>query len=237
MQKTGTCWFNSSLNGFVLADGTAKLIYDQIQKLSSTEIASLAKSFPEDSCPLMLSKKYIYHYFLKIHGRERIVGGSGNNAVDLIGKVYTPGKLATTKGGYPTRAAQQILNRLFSNSEVGKLSNWETVCPNDFSKCTMLYRTGPWPDFTTLDSQPMVIKTNDGKTLFKLSHMVFSSVDHAIVAYVCGNKKYVYNSNKVDRLEVDWSKRQNKKKILEYLSDSRGAKKIKDVSYTLYVRE
>jgi len=250
MQQSGTCWFNSSLNGFVLADGTGKLIYDQIQKLSPTEIASLAKSFPEDSCPITLSKKYIYHYFLKIHNRERIDGGSGNNAVDLIGKIYTPGKLATTKGGYPKIAAEQILNRLFSNSEVGKLSKWETVCPNDFSKCTLIYRDGHWKENTTPSTHPMVIKTIDGKTRFKLSHMVIASFYHVITAYVCGDKKYIYNSNfapenlpGVDlgpgtrlytgRMEVDWSNKKNEKKIIHYL----GATEIRYISYTLYVRE
>jgi hypothetical protein len=83
----------------------------------------------------------------------------------------------------------------------------------------------------------MFMKSRGGETQFKLSHMVYTvstpEGPHAVVAYVCGNKKYIYDANKSRNLEVDWSNPKNIKKILKYSN----ASEVEYVSYTLYVRE
>jgi hypothetical protein len=56
---------------------------------------------------------------------------------------------------------------------------------------------------------------------------------HAAAAYVCGGKKYIYDSNSNRRLEVDWSDPTNRKEILKYSY----ADDFSFVSYALYVRE
>jgi hypothetical protein len=252
-QVTNTCWFNASLNGFILASGTAKMISEQIKKLSPTEIASLSKSFPEDSCPLALSKKYIYHYFMKIHDDE-LRGGSRNVSVNLIGKLFTPKRLSSPtadgrSGGSELIAAQQILKILFGNlfydgSIVHLQGNWSNSCPRGNHKKFIL-RYGPayygYIDTKTLDSDshPTFIKSRGGKISYKLSHMVYTlsrrsgGMLHAVLAYVCGNKRFVYDSNKTENMEVDWSDGGNLGKILQYSN----ATKLERVGYTLYVRE
>ena len=248
-QVSSTCWFNSSLNGFILASATANMIEEQIKKLSSAEIASLAKSFPEDSCPVALSKKYIYHYFTRIHSDE-LRGGSRNVSVDLIGKLFTPKRLTSPvaggREGYsPSVGALKIMKILFGNlvgdSSIVKFQgNWSNSCPEEKNK-KIIYRFGP-DDIKTLssDAHPMFIKSRDGKISYKLSHLVYGiEVNwgggglHASVAYVCGNKKFVYDSNRTINMEVDWSDHENLEKILWY-SD---ASKLDEVSYTVYVRE
>ena len=244
-QTLNTCWFNASLNGFILAEATAKMIFDQIKQLSSSEIAALAKDFPTDSCPITLSRKYVFHYFLKIHSGTPITGIKGNISVDLINKMFTPKALSTPSargdvGAQPSEAVKRILAKVFTPGETGTVRNWDTVCPNEFSKYTMVYREGSYAarkKWEPPDTHPLVIKTVDGKTKFKLSHMVYvinrRIGAHAVVAYVCGGKKYLYDSNKRQNLEVDWSKPKNRKEILAYS----GAANFVYVSYTLYVRE
>jgi hypothetical protein len=100
-----TCWFNATLNGFVLGEATAKMLYDKIKLLSSSEIVALAKDFPTDSCPITLSRKYVFHYFIKIHSDSPVIGKKGNISVDLINKMFTPKALASPiakgrAGGY-----------------------------------------------------------------------------------------------------------------------------------------
>ena len=57
--------------------------------------------------------------------------------------------------------------------------------------------------------------------------------NHAVVGYVCGGKRYLYDSNRVQRLEVNWLNPENREEILAYSN----AIKYKYVAYTLYVRE
>ena len=243
-QTMGTCWFNSSLNGFILGEATAQMIFDQIKQLRSSEIDALIKDFPTDSCPVALSRKYVYHYFLKIHGGIREIGTKENAAVELMNKLFTPKALSTPivkgmKGGQPTVAALKTLSKVFTPGETGFLRKWEGVCPNSFSKYTMVYRSGPEnKKWAPPDTQPLIIKTKDGKTKFNLTHMVYGVAyaklgAHAVTAYVCGGKKYIYDSNNPGRLQVDWSKPESRKQILAYSY----AEDFSFVTYTLYVRE
>ena len=243
MQVSETCWFNASLNGFILAEATAKMIFDKIKLLSSTEIATLAKDFPTNTCPITLSRKYVFHYFLKIHSGTQ-TAGKGNISVGLMNKMFTPKALSTpsargVKGAQPTEAAKRILAKVFTPGETGMSLNWLTSVPSDFSKYTMVYRAGHYAreKWAAPDKHPLVIKTVDGKTKFVLSHMVYVMKRnvgyHAAVAYVCGGKEYVYDSNKRQNLEVDWSDPKNRQEILKYS----GAVDFEFVSYTLYVRE
>jgi hypothetical protein len=242
-QVTNTCWFNSPLNGFILAEGTAKMILEQISELSPKNVISLSKGFPDGSCPLALSKKYIYHYFMKIQSKQPIVGRSQNVSVNLIGKLFTPKRLSSPtangrRGGQTGIAALQIMKILFGNDNIVYLPEWQNFVPNGIGNRRILYRFGPPSgEYRTLHSQPMIMKSRDGETQFKLSHMVYtvsiSVGPHAVAAYVCGNKKYIYDANKSRNLEVDWSNPKNIKKILKYSN----ASEIKYVTYTLYVRE
>jgi hypothetical protein len=242
-QVSMTCWFNATLNGFVLGEATAKMLFDKIKLLSSTEIVELAKDFPTDSCPITLSRKYVFHYFMKIHSDYPVIGKKGNISVNLMNKMFTPKALASPiakgrAGGYPLDAARQILRKVFNIDETGLLRKWETVFPNHFRNHTMIYSDGPAvPDKMTPDMHPLVVNTKDKKTRFHLSHVVYimerKNGNHAVVAYVCGGKEYVYDSNNPRRLEIEWSDPENREKLLEY-SD---AIKFKVVSYCLYVRE
>ena len=244
VQTMGTCWFNATLNGFILGEATAQMIFDQIKQLSSSEIDALIKDFPTDSCPLALSRKYVYHYFLKIHGGIRQIGTKGNAAVDLMNKLFTPKALPKKvvkgkKGGQPGVAALKILSKVFPNGTTGTLLEWETACPNNFSKYRMVYRSGPEiKKWAPPDTQPLTIKTKDGKIKFNLTHMVYGVYytklgPHAATAYVCGGKKYIYDSNSPGRKEVDWSNPEARKEILKYSY----ADDFSFVSYCLYVRE
>ena len=242
-QVSQTCWFNATLNGFVLGEATAKMLFDKIKLLSSSEIVALAKDFPTDSCPITLSRKYVFHYFMKIHSDNPVIGKKGNISVDLMNKMFTPKTLASPiakgrAGGYPVDAARQILGKVFNIGETGLLRKWETTCPNHFRNHTMMYSDGPVvPDKITPDMHPLVISTKDRKIRFHLSHVVYimerKSGNHAVVCYVCGGKEYVYDSNNPRRLEIEWSDPENREKLLEY-SD---AIKFKYVAYCLYVRE
>ena len=242
-QVSMTCWFNATLNGFVLGEATAKMLFDKIKLLSSTEIVALAKGFPADSCPITLSRKYVFHYFMKIHNKYPVIEKKGDVSVNLMSKIFTPKALVSPiakgrAGGYPVDAARQILSKVFNIGEVGLLRKWEKTCPDHFRNYTMIYADGPAvPDKITPDMHPLVISTTDKKTRFHLSHIVYimerKNGNHAVVGYVCGGKEYVYDSNKPRRLEIEWSDPENREELLEYSN----AVKFKVVSYTMYVRE
>jgi hypothetical protein len=60
---------------------------------------------------------------------------------------------------------------------------------------------------------------------------------HAVVAYTCGGKKFVYDANQRNALEIDWSERKNEKTLLEYSSVGFPSKftSMYTVDYALYV--
>jgi hypothetical protein len=180
---------------------------------------------------------------MKIQSKQPIVGRSQNVSVNLIGKLFTPQRLSSPtasgrRGGQTSVAALQIMKILFGHDDIVYLQEWQNFVPNGIGNRRILYRSGPPSgEYRTLHSQPMFMKSRDGETQFELSHMVYTVTisvgPHAVVAYVCGNKRYIYDANKSKNLEVDWSDSKNIQKILKYSN----ASEVKYVTYTLYVRK
>jgi hypothetical protein len=194
---------------------------------------------------MTLSKKYVYHYFMKIHSDAPPVSTSNNNVTaELVSKLFTPKRLSTPIAtgkapGYTLDAAYQILNRLGINWTIENVtsSDLTSPVPDPLSTKDIIIRTGSYSPHP--DSHPLVIKTFFGNFIFELAFMVYgvrlrrTGEGHAVVAYICGGRRYIYDSNQDRRLEVNWSDPNNRKRILKY---SNATDFIDGVMYTLYIR-
>jgi hypothetical protein len=238
-QKTSTCWFNSALNGVVLSSASSKLLLEDMRKnLSREDIADLSDMEVvlknADLCPRELSKKFVYAYALKIHD-EFLQNKNKNESKNLVNKMFTPKVLPTPvaegrAGYYAIDAIQQILRRAFPERK-----------RNTIRMLDEARRVSDDTDFIVYDT--VITKLHDipptiaGK--YKLSHLSYivererSEILHAVVAYICGRQKSIFDSNKNSRLDINWSSARNKKSILKYS----GASKIHSIAYALYIRE
>jgi hypothetical protein len=237
-QRTSTCWFNSALNGIVLSSASSKLLLEDMRNLNREDIADLSDMQvvmkDADMCPRELSKKFVYFYAIKIHD-EFLQNKDKNESKNLVDKMFTPKVLPTPvaegrAGYYAIDAIQQILRRAFPDRKratIGMLEEAKLI-PDDTE--FIVYDTV----ITKLDYIPPTI---EGK--YRLSHLSYivelerTKSLHAVVAYICGKQKSIFDSNKNYRLDINWSSARNKKSILKYS----GASKLHSIAYALYLRE
>lgn len=234
-QKTSTCWFNSALNGLVLASASSKMLLDDMRKnLSKDEIRGMSDMKLNDVCPRELSKKFVYAYALKIHD-EFLQNRDKNESRNLVSKMFTPKVLPTPvaqgeKGYYAIDAIHQLLRRVFPDRKRSTIGMLEEVkrLPGDTE--FLVYDTV----MTKLHDIPPSIA---GK--FRISHISYivelerTGGLHAVTAYICGKEKSIYDSNNNYRLNINWEAARNKKSILHYS----GAKKMHSIAYALYIKE
>jgi antitoxin component YwqK of YwqJK toxin-antitoxin module len=74
---------------------------------------------------------------------------------------------------------------------------------------------------------------------YKLTHLVYNIRHsngnyHAVTAFVCNGKRFIYDSNRSKVLKVDWTDSKNKSTIIKY---SPSGQTLWGVNYALYVRD
>jgi len=236
-QTSGTCWFNASLNGIVLASATGRDLFDKIRALNEVQLHGLENMNIKDSCPRELSKKYVYAYALRMHGAG-FANQDENESVRLIGKLFTPGRLsngiARGENGYrAVFALEKILSRVFASKSIKVIKN-ETDAPLNFDFVVLDDKTKKKPS----DFVPIIRHKTIRDIEYDLTHLVYvvrpagSTGSHASVAYVCDGKSYVYDSNNKKAKKIDWFDSANDDAILKYNHASAFA----TIDYALYVR-
>ena len=231
-QKQNTCWFNSAFNGLILASYTSSMLLADMKKLTVPEILDLEKNFQTpDVCPIRLSKKYIYSTALRLHYGTYDPNENSNDSANLVGKVFTPGKLATPVAqgavGHTTKdAIHQLLTRLF-----GKNSFEEVEFPIEKHQLSKKFA--------------IVYFKNPGKLHelsrkyqgYNLSHAVYmlktASGMHVSCAYICDDGYFVYDSNKQFPVKVNW---RDPKSEAAVIAVSGKSKTFFSVAYALYVK-
>jgi len=252
MQVTNTCWFNSALNGLVLADKTAKHLLDM-----ACELASKYKYEKNDkttlSCPLEPTKDYVLRYVRDVHEKStRRINRLKENNVSLkfVQSTFTPGRLYTpVKTGESGHDAADGLITLMKRCFPGKY-----VVSDSYSIHKDLQRykdlkkpkqfailTNRMAPLGALSNLPMEIDD------YVLSSVVYSITDpqyahimsHAVAAYVCNGRKFVFDSqNKKPPLEIDWSDPANTASILAFSKiDSFTPSILREVICVVYARK
>jgi hypothetical protein len=242
-QISSTCWFNSALNGVVLASKTGNMIIEKLRELTDAERAAIWNLKIDETCQRELTNKYVLAYAYRILGKLKQKTDK-NVSLDLVGKVFTPGKLPedVAKGGVgftPITAVKQILSRVFPD----KQSTYYTGVPGPYF---MVYKDIEFVVMTSDDvsspaSWPVSFKSTYHRT-FDLSHCSYivelkkDGALHAVVAYVCNGKKFVFDSRlRKAPLEINWSDKGSNEKILNYSVAREFARFSGRSAYALYV--
>ncbi|AGE55839.1 PBCV-specific basic adaptor domain-containing protein [Acanthocystis turfacea Chlorella virus MO0605SPH] len=243
-QISSTCWFNSALNGVVLASKTGNMLIEKLRELPEAERAAIWRLKIDETCQRELTNKYVLAYAYRILGKLKQKTDK-NVSLDLVGKVFTPGKLPedVAKGGVgftPITAVKQILSRVFPD----KQSTYYTGVPGPYF---MVYKDIEFVVMTSDDvsspaSWPVSFKSTYHRT-FDLSHCSYivelkkDGALHAVVAYVCNGKKFVFDSRlRKAPLEINWSDKGSNEKILNYSVAREFARFSGRSAYALYVK-
>lgn len=263
-QRSGTCWFNSALNGLALSDKTSRLLLEMARKLPRQAVIPAA-------CPLRPTKKYVLQYVRDLYdGVNMTSWGNGNGglnrSVEVMKTAFTPGRLPENtrsgrKGHSAADANKTLLKRCFGEDGYRYLqpSTTKKLIEQDVARNRPFLMIRPRIIVRNADDVPRIYGWNKlsevPMTLGKhpkfgehtLSHAVYilkreddrgEHDMHAVVAYMCGGKKFVYDANQRNALEIDWSKSENEQKLVEYSSVGFRTKftYVRSVDYALYVK-
>jgi hypothetical protein len=219
------------------------MIIEKLGELTDAERAAIWNLKIDETCQRELTKKYVLAYAYRILGKRKQKINK-NVSLDLVGKVFTPGKLPedVAKGGVgftPITAVKQILSRVFPD----KQSTYYTGVPGPYF---MVYKDIEFVIMTSDDasspaSWPASFKSTYNRT-FELSHCSYivelnkTGTLHAVVAYVCNGRKFVFDSRQRKApMEINWSDKGSNKKILEYSAARDFVEYGSRSSYALYV--
>jgi len=240
-QISSTCWFNSALNGVVLASKTARMLIEKIDKMSKAERAALENLQIDELCPKEMGKKYVLAYAYRILSNRK-QRADKNESLDLVGKMFTPGRLPTPvatgrAGYYPVDAIKQILSRVFPEKRLEEIRTRDPETGIKVSKGVTFVLLPAYKEKTPAD-WPLSFTTSLNRT-FELSHCTYMTDltdggQHGVVAYACGKKRFVFDSNTKKPLEINWHDRSSTIDLLDY-SDSRKFFEGGWSSYALYV--
>ena len=210
-QMSGTCWFNSSLNGFILGTRSGK-IFESLSRHDKTPLPTRFVGAGLFSCPRVITKSHVLSYVRRVVNDrfDRTPGGKylKNHAANLAIRLgHTPERLAKG-GGDPVRAMKSILAAVFESHtykicaspfDVQKISDPRVIIATVASRPGLHYSFG----------LPLPVKEGD----FVLDHVVMnvvytrpdgSTMAHAVVGIACGRSMYIYDSNQMDLLKFDW---------------------------------
>jgi hypothetical protein len=188
------------------------MFIEKLGELTAAERAAIWNLKIDETCQRELTKKYVLAYAYRILGKRKQKINK-NVSLDLVGQVFTPGKLPedVKKGAIgftPIVAIKQILTRVFPD----KQSTYYTGVPGPYF---MVYKDIHFVIMTSDDvsspSQwPVSFKSTYHRT-FELSHCAYivelkkDGVLHAVTAYVCNGRKFVFDSRqRKGPLEINW---------------------------------
>jgi len=261
-QRTNTCWFNSALNGLALSDQTSRVLLEMAKKLPRNGAVIPAACPKKPTKKYIL--QYVRDLYDGVNMTKRGNGGL-NRSVDVMKTAFTPGRLSSAvqigrEGHYSVDAIETLMTRCFGKNgyRYVRPKTTNTLVEDDIARSRPFLVIEPQIIVRTADGTPKLRGWNKLSevplTLGKdpafgehtLAHAVYiikredgagEHGMHAVVAYTCGGKKFVYDANRRNALEIDWSKSGNEKRLLEYSSVGFPSKftSMHTVDYALYV--
>jgi hypothetical protein len=262
-QRTNTCWFNSALNGLALSDKTSRVLLEMAKKLPRNGAVIPAACPLRPTKKYIL--QYVRDLYDGVNMTKRGNGGL-NRSVDVMKTAFTPGRLSSAvqigrEGHYSVDAIETLMKRCFGKD------GYRYVRPKTTNTLVEDYTARSQPflviepqiivrntngtpklrGWNKLSEVPLTLGKDPAFGEHTLAHAVYiikreedgagEHGMHAVVAYTCGGKKFVYDANQRNALEIDWSERKNEKRLLEYSSVGFPSKFtfMYTVDYALYV--
>lgn len=227
-QHTGTCWFNSALNGLILGYCSRKILRAMVKEYKSK---NKIPDIPEDYCPRQIDGTFIIslinkllckRYFNPTHDVSYLAHQSVN------AQTAVPGK----PGGYPRVAFDGITKALelkYARIAYSSLRDASPVSipndtdnPLDIPEYVMVTKSlksfnpfGPgMNDAPTLPDEVSIDVGNGNVEIYELDHCILefhyqgnegTVMAHAICGAFCRNIPVIYDSNTNRIVDYDWT--------------------------------
>ena len=212
VQSKKTCWFHTSVNGFLFTPLGRKLLLKAHQLYKNKRPATNGNSCPR---PGTLNLPNFWKYIiariekripiyekkaiLNIRPGRKVAGGSYNDLAVLCQLIFGAVGFRYTNAFFNTSR----LNR-------SKIKNMNDVPPVILDAST---------DVTDIENKTGELE--NGKFVYELNHVYISiydrtvtnnslktaAVGHAITGYTCRGKRYIYDSNFPKSIQLNWRSR------------------------------
>lgn len=215
-QISATCWYNSIFNAFIMSQRLNAYMMDKYAKLSQVQKDKIAKmNFDPDKCEMEIKLHYFYKYFLRYSSQRQ----AGQHVDIRILRADVPFKMINLMSirktpnwnknvGYmPQIAIAKLARHLFTPAEF-ILSEYpdisisakkaKFICFNDKVRQSSV----DW-DMLRKKYNQFDIECASLGIIYKDKYGNIYA--HAILGFVCNNKKYVFDSNNTYVEEVNWT--------------------------------
>jgi hypothetical protein len=227
IQTTGTCWFFSILNGFILSEDGQKILYVRLKEFYN-KLSPDEKVYFDDKlnapCPMKDFKKTNEIYFWKfvdqylcfMSGPRAESLKMGRSAKVLAG-MHLQGTAARanigTKGGHPQQEIANILEHVgFTGKFDMRYAEKKIAFDSRKKPQFVVVSESSWIPTAQMGTIPGAFMENNEYSLMCAAIIIENTLannseqhkSHAISGYVCNGKGYIYDSNQRKVFRCDW---------------------------------
>lgn len=204
-QLQGTCWFQSIINGWLLADKSREFLK---ARLAAYKRYKNVKNINTKSCPIRkFDPDFFFSYVDSYFNGNKNSNQKRYKNLNLIANL----SLAQNRKEKGAQGAAVIENtEIFLKNIFG--TNW-SVLPN---MDIML-----WKPSKTIDLPPKLsgyILSHASIVMYPMKGNNYTGTPHAITGYICNGKPIVYDSNGDTYLDINWTSKKDLKKLNDYYS-------------------
>ena len=259
-QRSGTCWFNTALNGLILGEHSSYMLQEMLARVVPTLSAQKqdflsSDTFQEsDTCPIKLNKIFVYKYLLYFfcysnsNGIERLDNGldHARQIMKLTKINHRP--LIIKTGWFASKAIPQLLGFFYNTNEIS------IICHSKLQKTMFVKSVDTATKYVIIVNSvklhkfsfnvPFVEKeiTINGLE-YVLDHAAIFlhqnkiSENHLIVSYTCNGDEYIYDSNNYESEKVIWTSDNMNQNIKDLYKNTEYNIKKAEFDYICYVRK
>jgi hypothetical protein len=222
IQTTGTCWFFSIINGFILSEDGQKILYVRLNEFYN-KLKPGEKTYFDDTfntpCPMKDFKKTNEIYFWKfvdqylcfMSGPRTESLRMGRSAKVLAG-MHLQGTAAKatmgTKGGHPQQEIANILEHVgFKGKFDMRYADKKIAFDNRKKPQFVVVSKCDWIPTAVMEEMPQAFMENKDYSLMCASISIsntHANKSHSIAGYKCNGKGYIYDSNQIKVFRCDW---------------------------------
>jgi hypothetical protein len=238
IQTTGTCWFFSILNGFILSEDGQKILYARLKEFYN-KLSADEKVYFDDKlnavCPMKNFKKTNEIYFWKfvdqylcfVSGPRTESLKMGRSAKVLAG-MHLQGTAARanigTKGAHPQQEIANILEHVgFTGKFDMRYAEKKVAFDSRKKPQFVVVSESDWIPTAYMERIPKAFMENKDYSLMCASIAISNTLannreqhkGHALSGYLCNGKGFIYDSNQKKIFRCDWWDRADLKKVVD----------------------